>query len=547
VDLAIDLLKENRRHVAVILVLSLATGGLSSALITVTARGVSAFGSDDFPWLAVAFVALCALTLAGRYGHRYVVTVVSNRLELTLRSRLSATIRACSLRALESRRHAELMAVLTYDVESVCGFVLALPTMLSSLALLLGALVYLGYAVGIWALAVLAALVAGALAHGYVVVDSMPVFRSLRERQACLMKAYEDLTLGIKDLKMDESTASRLFTHEIAPVTSAIAQLHMEAMARHTTALNALQVTLYVLLCAVVFAFPLLADVAPETSATCVIVILFAFGPAESIANLHPLFGAARAALLHIRSLEHELAAAPDATTAPRPAPFQSIELTAVTFVYRENGAAVDDAARIGPLSLSIRCGELLFVTGGNGSGKTTLAKLLCGLYVPDAGAVRLNSELVGSASLPTLRQHFSVVFGDSHVPGAAIDPATLADPHATELATALHVHHILRTWDTRSLEDLSSGQRRRLALFAALSRQRDIYLLDEPAANLDADAKIWLYRTLLPRLHAAGATVIVISHDEQFFDMAGRVVTLREGVIASDSSREVQPGASQA
>src|SRR5207249_3417732 len=77
---------------------------------------------------------------------------------------------------------------------------------------------------------------------------------------------------------------------------------------------------------------------------------------------------------------------------------------------------------------------------------------------------------------------------------------------------------------------DLSQGQRRRLALLGAWLEDRPICILDEWAANQDPSFKQVFYTQLLPEMRAAGKALLVISHDEAFFDVADRVIRLQDG-----------------
>src|SRR5206468_1105781 len=67
----------------------------------------------------------------------------------------------------------------------------------------------------------------------------------------------------------------------------------------------------------------------------------------------------------------------------------------------------------LGPISLRFQPGELVFLVGGNGSGKTTFAKLLTGLYTPEAGEIRFNGQTIGDHNRDRYRQNFSAVFSD--------------------------------------------------------------------------------------------------------------------------------------
>ncbi len=87
------------------------------------------------------------------------------------------------------------------------------------------------------------------------------------------------------------------------------------------------------------------------------------------------------------------------------------------------------------------------------------------------------------------------------------------------------------------STVDLSQGRRRRLALLGAWLEDRPIWILDEWAANQDPRFKRAFYRELLPGWKAAGKTLLVISHDEAYYDVADRVIRLGEGRVADVAS----------
>ncbi|MEI8262205.1 MAG: hypothetical protein WCG77_12030, partial [Actinomycetes bacterium] len=85
----------------------------------------------------------------------------------------------------------------------------------------------------------------------------------------------------------------------------------------------------------------------------------------------------------------------------------------------------------------------------------------------------------------------------------------------------------------------LSSGQRKRLALVCTELERRDVLLFDEVAADLDHTSREYFYRTLLPELKRQGRTLLVISHDDRYFDAADRVLTMRYGRFVDDAVLE--------
>ncbi|MGP0015705.1 ATP-binding cassette domain-containing protein, partial [Pseudomonas sp.] len=87
----------------------------------------------------------------------------------------------------------------------------------------------------------------------------------------------------------------------------------------------------------------------------------------------------------------------------------------------------------------------------------------------------------------------------------------------------------------------LSYGQQKRLALVCAYMEDRPIYLLDEWAADQDPPFKRFFYEELLPDLKRRGKTVLIITHDDQYFQLADRIIKLVDGKIVSDVNCSVQ------
>jgi putative pyoverdin transport system ATP-binding/permease protein len=109
-------------------------------------------------------------------------------------------------------------------------------------------------------------------------------------------------------------------------------------------------------------------------------------------------------------------------------------------------------------------------------------------------------------------------------------------DEKAREYLVKLQLNHKLEVKEgVLSTTELSQGQRKRLALLTAYLEDRSIYLFDEWAADQDPTFKQIFYHSLLPELKARGKTVIVISHDDHYYDVADRVIKLADGKLEYD------------
>lgn len=217
---------------------------------------------------------------------------------------------------------------------------------------------------------------------------------------------------------------------------------------------------------------------------------------------------------------------------------WQSIELEGVSHTYRRDN---DESFLLGPINLRFREGELVFIVGGNGSGKTTFAKLLVGLYSPEAGNISVDGEIVTEESRERYRERFSVVFSDFFVFDKLLG-LTEAKSFATEAQRYIELLQLDRKVQIEgghiSTVEISQGQRKRLALLAAYLEDRPLYLFDEWAADQDPVFKNIFYTELLPNLQRRGKTIFVISHDDRYFHIADRVIKLDYGKVESDLTR---------
>jgi putative ATP-binding cassette transporter len=216
---------------------------------------------------------------------------------------------------------------------------------------------------------------------------------------------------------------------------------------------------------------------------------------------------------------------------------FSRLEFQGIIHSYHRE--AEDSHFVLGPIDLSFQPGELVFLVGGNGSGKSTLAKIIAGLYAPEAGEVRLDGCLVTDKNRDQYRQLFSAVFGDFYLFDNFLGLQNAnVDSQAEEYLTLLHLQHKVKIRNgSLSTTAISQGQRKRLALLTAYLEDRPFYLFDEWAADQDPHFKNIFYTQLLPELKARGKTVLVISHDDKYFDVADRIIKLDYGKLALSAS----------
>ncbi|GAA1968808.1 ABC transporter ATP-binding protein [Amycolatopsis minnesotensis] len=252
---------------------------------------------------------------------------------------------------------------------------------------------------------------------------------------------------------------------------------------------------------------------------------------------------------LYLDTLYTFLGTEPEITTPPQPRPMPDpvrghIEFDHVSFRYPgASDPALDD------VSFEIQPGETVAVVGRNGAGKSTLVKLLCRLYDPTAGTIRLDGADIREFDPAELRARISAMFQDyvTYQATAAeniglgdldrIEDRDRVEEAARRSGAAERIERLARGYDSplgRWFDDgvsLSGGEWQKIALARAFMRDAPLLVLDEPTAALDAQAE----HELFTRLHelSRGRTTLYISHRFSTVRQAGRILVLDNGKLA--------------
>ncbi len=191
-------------------------------------------------------------------------------------------------------------------------------------------------------------------------------------------------------------------------------------------------------------------------------------------------------------------------------------------------------------LDLTVPQGGLTAVLGPSGCGKTTLLRLVAGFESPDAGQIVIGGQVVAGpgADLPPERRRVGVVpqegalFPHLTVAGNVAFGLSRARRKAGRVADMLDLVG-LGSYGDRMPYELSGGQQQRVALARALAPEPALVLLDEPFSALDTGLRQAVREDVRTALHAAGATAVLVTHDQQeALSMADVVSVLRDGKI---------------
>jgi len=533
------LFKKSRGIVIAAIIASIISGAASSSLMAFVHRSLDT-KSNSTAWLIAGFVSLCLIFPLSRIVSEVLLVYLSQKVILDLRMQFIRQIFLTPLRKLEEVGAHRLLAALTDDVGVLAAGLTTVPVLCLQGAVVLSCLVYLAYLSIPLFLATIVILPLGILGVNALLSAGMRHFARARKEQDQLYKHIRAVTDGIKLFKQHRGRREAFLTQVFEPTGLRYQHENIRGNAIVIAGASCGTLTFFITLGLFLFVVPRMFQISTEVITGYVLIFGFLMVPISVITSLISSLSRAGIALRNIRSLGlslgSESSAAVGKVSDSGVNECRKLELVGISHAYR--GEEDSAGFELGPIDLSFRMGEIVFITGGNGSGKTTLAKVLTGLYVPESGHVRYDGQPVDETNREQYREFFSVLFSDFFLFESllGIDRHQL-DDRAREYLSHLRLDHKVKINEgVLSTIDLSNGQRKRLALLTAYLENRPVYVFDEWAADQDPVFKSFFYNDILPQLKSQGKILFVITHDDQYYGVADRVIKLDYGKVVSDT-----------
>ena len=229
----------------------------------------------------------------------------------------------------------------------------------------------------------------------------------------------------------------------------------------------------------------------------------------------------------------------------------QGVSFENVSFKYPMSKKSV-----LTSINFHINPGEIVALVGENGAGKSTLTKLLCRLYDPDAGIIKIDNTDIKQYSVSDLRNMIGVMFQDyAKYNFSARENIWIGDiktpfesdaiKTAAQKADAKRIiEELPKGFETmlgkmfKKGEELSQGQWQKIALARAFMRDAQLIILDEPASSLDAESEYEIFNNFRKLLK--GKSALLISHRFSTVKMADKILVLDKGTIVEQGSHDV-------
>lgn len=529
-----ELLKESKIQLVTSCALSLISAGCNVILIYFISKAIA--GDLALVWTnGVMFLTMVILTFAFGVTTQRILAKLGIEVVASLRMSLSGRILSTDFNKLEKLGKANLYTSLVDDINSIYNTFITIPLLTFNLFLVIGGMAYMGYLsyayLGIFtALLVLAVVVIRSLTSR---LDD--ALLKHRNNQVGLHHDFHTLTDGTRELCISQSKRHHFYHRIISSSVDLTKQSSLESGYHTATLNNAMSLIVFCIFGTLIFLVQPWLPVSEEVLSGFLVTLMFIRNPIGITIDSIPVIVRAQHAFDKIAQLELSSQSNwidnHSAPTRIDDKALLTLSLNQIQYQYPEvNG---EQGFEVGPLSLDIKCGELIFIVGGNGSGKSTFGKLLTCLYSPQNGHLSLNGKPIDKSNKQWFQNHLSVIFSDFYLFDFIVnnEGETRYDEEVDRWLEVLKLDDKVSIKDGRiSSIKLSHGQRKRLALLAAYLEEKPILLFDEWAADQDPAFRDFFYNDLLTMLKKQGKVLFVISHDESYFHLADRLYQMNNG-----------------
>jgi len=454
---------------------------------------------------------------------------VTNYMIYKLRIDLINKILNTPLENVEKLDDGVIQATLNNDTEMVATFPDLIVNTITASTTMLACFIYLGFINILTLLICIITIIVIAGIYFVAVQSSDKLMEEARTTQNVFFKYISDMTKGFKELRLNIKRR-QAFESDIDDLSDTYNKKMRKAFLSFADAFVVGELVFTLAIGFVVFIFPIIfGNLRPVDLRSYVFILLFLTGPVNGILNTIPSLAQIRVAWGRVNKLLDEISEFSEKEISNKKdysATVINLTLKDVEYEYTLENS---ENFKVGPISCHFNSGEVTFITGGNGSGKSTLAKMITGLYRIKNGEILLNNQPITASEL---EQKYATVFGDFHL----FDKLYGIDYEEKKKEFEKYME-IMQLSDKTKLEDgafstteLSTGQRKRLALIISYLEDRPIYLFDEWAADQDPEFREFFYKELLPDLRERGKCVIAITHDDRYFDCADHVIKMEWG-----------------
>lgn len=532
----LNLLKKKSRKRMLKLGIVSVISGIFQGLIVVIINGAAAelpAQTMNFWFLSLFVTCITGFIYTRRFTMNRSIKMVQDII-INMRITLADKVRKAGLMPIEQMGETLLYTTIVENTEIIFEAAKSLSNAGASLIMIIFSFGYIYYISPVAFLLSLVIIAAGMSVYMINQDKSNAELWATLEKEKEFSVYLSHLIKGFKEVKMNSARSDDLFENYLKKTSDASGTLRLKSENRFINNYVFSQISFYILLGSIVFVLPQFSFFSHTLVIDLIAVNLFIVGPLGVVIDTMPLIAKADVAVRTLNDLDKQLTEADDSgNTAEKSlvqekTAFNEIVYKGLRFTY---GNSNGNQFSVGPINLTIKSGELLFIVGGNGSGKSTLIKLMIGLYYQETGSIRVDDIKIDESNYSHFRDLFSIIFTDFYLFDRLYGLTDIKDESVLKLLSKMSLSDKTGFRDGRFTQTrLSTGQKKRLGLIVSYLEDKPVLAFDEVAADQDPSFREFFYEVILKELKEMGKTIIIISHDDRYFHVADRILKMDYG-----------------
>jgi putative ATP-binding cassette transporter len=491
--------------------------------------------SINFTYVFLSVSVIAGFILVNRTLAMAVIKL-SQKLFWRLRKEILSSVLSADYHQLSSRK-VRISSALLKDVYTLTEASMSIIHFFTSLILGVACLIYLASLSGILFIITLAVAFLGIIVYNVSSTRNNLAFEKSRLLENKFYESINEILNGFKEIFIEPKKGRYLYDNKIESISRDGYKNNTVANIGFLNNQITGQVLFYMLIFSVLLVFSIVLNIKAGAIVSFVFTLLYLLNAIETIMVSLPSLMRARVAATHLLDLKSDLEVATSNNRLPikliDKREFREMKIVDLEFYYTDNSAGFG----IGPINLNIERGEIVFIYGGNGSGKTTFIYSLLGLRIPTGGHLFLNDNIIDGDNYADYRTVFAAVFSDFYLFNELIGIANLNLKKWDYYLSLFELDgHVKLEGNHFSTTELSTGQRKRLALVAALMEEKPVLVLDEWAADQDPYFREKFYTVILPLLKEEELTIIAITHDDKYYHCADKLFKMEYGKLSREN-----------
>jgi putative pyoverdin transport system ATP-binding/permease protein len=440
------------------------------------------------------------------------------------------------------KRKFDIQSALVFDVDVLTQASLNIIVFLTSAITTIACLAYMAVLSMPLFLLTLGVSALGVIVYQVGTIGNNKKFTKTREYESKFMFYFNSILNGFKEIKINPSNGNNILKNKINPIANNSYENNTGAFVGFLNNQTIGQVLFYVLIASILLFFSVRLNISSSVTINFLFILMALLAAIEAIMVLLPGLMRAKVSMNRLVNLRKDIVtdinASKEYTVTKEE--FDSISLKNISYRYEDANKEV--TFEIGPISLHIEKNDVIFIYGGNGSGKTTLVMSLLGLQEPHAGTFYFNGVPVTEETMKKYKSLYSVVFNDFYLFDEFYSVKQLDVDKANAYLQLFEIEEKVSITDNHfSTIELSTGQRKRLALITALLENKPVLVLDEWAADQDPHFRRKFYQEIIPVLKEDGFTIIAITHDDAYYHHADKLYKMEYGQLIDESKSYIK------